>query len=198
MGFRLLYVCTGNICRSPFAEILTRHLLVERLGAGAAGFEVSSAGVGAVVGAPMHEFSRGALAPWSLEGAAAESFVARQLSATMVEEVDLVLGLNARHRSVIIDHQPGALATTFSLREFARLAVDIEPGLLPDEPVDRAHALVGHVRTRRETSRPVSQELDSVPDPIGGPPAAHRAAAELIGQSVSTIVDVLAGRRDRR
>jgi protein-tyrosine phosphatase len=25
-GFRLLYVCSGNICRSPFAEILTRHL----------------------------------------------------------------------------------------------------------------------------------------------------------------------------
>src|SRR4051812_32932148 len=53
--FRLLFVCTGNICRSPFAEILTRHLLVGRLGGRVAGrFEISSAGVQAVVGSPMH------------------------------------------------------------------------------------------------------------------------------------------------
>jgi hypothetical protein len=43
--FRVLYVCTGNICRSPFAEILTRHLLTGRLGGqAAAAFDVSSAG----------------------------------------------------------------------------------------------------------------------------------------------------------
>src|SRR5687768_1276786 len=97
--FGLLYVCTGNICRSPFAEILTRHLLVERLGAReAAAFEVSSAGVGAVVGAPMHELSRRELAPWYLDGVAAEAFVARQLRSAMIGEVDLVLGLNTRHR----------------------------------------------------------------------------------------------------
>ena len=32
--FRLLFICTGNICRSPFAEILTRHLLRGRRGGG--------------------------------------------------------------------------------------------------------------------------------------------------------------------
>ena len=45
-GFRILIVCTGNICRSPAAEILTRHLLIGRLGGRAASsFRVSSAGV---------------------------------------------------------------------------------------------------------------------------------------------------------
>jgi Low molecular weight phosphotyrosine protein phosphatase len=60
--FRLLFVCTGNICRSPFAEILTRHLLRGRLGGrAAAAFDVSSAGVAAVVGSAMHPDSRAEL-----------------------------------------------------------------------------------------------------------------------------------------
>src|SRR5687768_4984698 len=105
-GFRMLFVCTGNICRSPFAEILTRHLLVGRLGGRIASeFELSSAGVQAVVGAQMHEFSRRELAPWRLDGAASERFVARQLRSAMVGEVDLVLGVNTRHRSAVIERE---------------------------------------------------------------------------------------------
>jgi protein-tyrosine phosphatase len=67
-AFRL-YVCTGNICRSPFAEILTRHVLVDRLGGtAAAAFHIASAGVRAVAGAPMHPATREELRPWGLEG----------------------------------------------------------------------------------------------------------------------------------
>jgi protein-tyrosine phosphatase len=195
-GFGLLFVCTGNICRSPFAEILTRHLLAERLGApAAAGFAVASAGVGAVVGAPMHEFSRRELAAWRLDGAAADGFLARQLDSAVLAGVDLVLGVNTRHRATIVEREPAALARTFSLREFARLAAAVEPALLPDEPVARAHALVEQVRARRGLTPPVGPDADRVPDPMGGPPAAHHAAAVLIREAVETIVDVLAPRR---
>src|SRR6476620_8838125 len=84
--FRLLFICTGNICRSPFAEILTRHLLRGRLGGrGAGAFEVSSAGVSAVVGSGMHPDSRAELAPWHLDGALSAGFVARQLHPAMIE-----------------------------------------------------------------------------------------------------------------
>ncbi|HEX3606810.1 MAG TPA: hypothetical protein VH134_12870 [Candidatus Dormibacteraeota bacterium] len=72
--FRVLFVCTGNICRSPFAQVLTRYLLDVHLPAAAARFEIASAGVGAVVGSPMHPASRAALEPWGLAGAAAEDF----------------------------------------------------------------------------------------------------------------------------
>src|SRR6185437_3085008 len=85
-AFPLLFVCTGNICRSPFAEILTRHLLRGRLGGrAAAAFDVSSAGVAAVVGSAMHPDSRAELAPWGLDGAPADGFVARQLQSSMIE-----------------------------------------------------------------------------------------------------------------
>jgi protein-tyrosine phosphatase len=194
--FQLLFVCTGNICRSPFAEILTRHLLVGRLGGRAASaFEPASAGVQAVVGAPMHEHTRRELAPWHLNGAAAEHFVARQLRPEMVRDADLVLGLNVRHRSAVIEHEPQALATCFGLREFARLSAEVGPRGLPDDPVARAGALVEMVRSRRGLAPPTLPEADRVPDPIGGPQEAHHRAAMLIMEAVTGIVDVIAPRR---
>nr|WP_252442221.1 hypothetical protein [Pseudonocardia humida] len=194
--FSALFVCTGNICRSPFAEILTRHLLVGRLGGReAAAFELSSAGVQAVVGAPMHERSRAELAPWALDGSGSEAFRARQLRSELIREVDVVFGVNVRHRSAVIDREPAALASCFSLREFARLAAGVELAVLPEAPVDRAHALVEAVRTRRGLVPPPAPDADRVPDPMGGPQEAHHRAAVLIHEAVATLVDVIAPRR---
>jgi protein-tyrosine phosphatase len=197
--FRLLYVCTGNICRSPFAEILTRHLLVGRLGGRvASAFEVASAGVQGVVGSGIHPFIREELAPWGLDRAAADRFVARRLTSAMVTDAHLVLGASTRHRSLVVDRQPTALATSFSLREFARLAGEVDPADLPVEPVRRAHALVEQVRRRRGVSPPSLPEADRIPDPIGGPREAHHEAAVLIRDAVSRIVDVIAAPLSRR
>ena len=48
-SFRVLFVCTGNICRSPMAEGLLRHILPERL---KSKVTVSSAGTHAIDGNP--------------------------------------------------------------------------------------------------------------------------------------------------
>jgi protein-tyrosine phosphatase len=195
-AFRVLFVCTGNICRSPFAEILTRHLLVGRLGGrDAAAFEVSSAGVQAVVGSAMHPMTRRELYPWLLDGLASEHFVARQLRSAMVGEVDLVLGLNTRHRSAVIEREPAALASCFSIREYARLAAEVDQSALPAEPVARAHALIDLVRTRRGLAPPTLPDADRVPDPMGGGQDAHHKAAVLIADAVNVIVDVIAPRK---
>jgi protein-tyrosine phosphatase len=113
----------------------------------------------------------------------------------MVGEVDLVLGLNTRHRSAVIEREPAALATCFSLREYARLAADVDRAALPDEPVARAHALVDLVRTRRGLAPPTVPDADRVPDPMGGPQAAHHNAAVLIADAVNSIIDVIAPRK---
>ena len=168
--FRLLFVCTGNICRSPFAEILTRHLLRGRLGGRAAqAFEISSAGVQAVVGSAMHPDSRAELEPWNLHGSHADGFVARQLRSAMIERSDLVLGATPRHRSAVVARCPAALPITFSLREFARLAAAVDPGQLPAHPVARAHALVELARLQRGLV-PVGPRRRRHPRPDGPPP----------------------------
>lgn len=191
--FRLLFVCTGNICRSPFAEILTRHLLIGRLGGRlASAFEVGSAGVQAVVGAQMHPDSRDELTPWGLDLAVAGRFTARQLRSTMVEKSHLVLGANPRHRSLVVERSPAGLQKTFGLREFVRLAQAVDASALPEHPVHRAHALVDLARRQRGLLPPVALEDDRVPDPMGGSTDDHHCAATLIREAVSTIVDIVA------
>jgi protein-tyrosine phosphatase len=191
-AFRLLFVCTGNICRSPFAEILTGHLLRGRLGGRAAGaFEVSSAGVGAVVGSGMHPDSRAELAPWHLDGGRSADFTARQLEPRLIERSDLVLGATVRHRSAVVEQCPAALPITFALREFARLAAAVDPAELPAHPVARAHALVERARLRRGLVPPDAAG-DDVPDPIGGSREAHHRAAELARAALTTVVEVIA------
>ncbi len=189
--FRLLFVCTGNICRSPFAEIITRHLIIGRLGGKAASaFVVSSAGVRAVHGSAMHPDSRAELAPWGLDGAAAERFTARQLRSAMVLESDLVLGATPRHRSAVVERAPAALPITFSLREFARLSEAVDPDDLPVDPVERARALVELARAQRGLVPP-PEDGDDIPDPIGGPQSAHHSSALLIRETVQRVADVM-------
>ncbi len=189
--FRVLFVCTGNICRSPFAEILTRHLLHSRLGGRAArAFEVSSAGVQAVVGSAMHPDSRAELAPWNLHGTPAAAFTARQLQPALIERSHLVLGMTPRHRSAVVALCPAALPLTFALREFARLAAAVDPGQLPAHPVARAHALVDLARLQRGLVPP-DPDGDDIPDPMGRPRAAHHHAAQLAHAAVAAVVDVV-------
>ncbi len=191
--FRLLFVCTGNICRSPFAEILTRHLLVGRVGGRASeAFDVSSAGVNAVVGSTMHPDSRAELGPWRLDGDVAERFVARQLRSAMIEESHLVLGANPRHRSSVVEQVPAALPIAFGLREFARLAASVDPATLPADPVARAHELVEQARLRRGLVRPDDPDDDRIPDPMGRSKQAHHDAAVLVKAAVETVVEVIA------
>lgn len=190
-SFRLLFVCTGNICRSPFAEILMRHLLAERLGRpAAASFEVASAGVHGVEGAPIHPDTRAELGPFGIDGEPADHFTARRLASAMVESSDLVLGANPSHRAAVVDSTPDALPFVFSLREFARLAVAVDPRGLPSVPVERAHALVEAARSRRGLVPP-APDGDRIPDPMGHPAAAHHAAAVLIREALAVIVGAL-------
>ena len=88
---RILFVCLGNICRSPTAEGVTRHLLAER-GPGRARSQVDSAGTGGWhVGAPPDERSAAAAAARRgivLEGAA------RQVRASDFADYDLLVAMD--------------------------------------------------------------------------------------------------------
>jgi protein-tyrosine phosphatase len=192
-AFGVLFVCTGNICRSPFAEILTRHLIAGRTDDSAhADFDVSSAGMRAVVGAPMHPATRSELACRGADGSAVDRFRARQLDLSMIRGADLVLGAGPEHRAAVVECDPTALRKAFSLREFARLVGTVDPATLPRQPAERARALVEHARSRRGMLPPVDPGADRIPDPIGLPDKAHRDAARLIDQAVTIVVTSIA------
>ncbi len=191
--FRLLYVCTGNICRSPFAQFHTRFLLGARLGPWAHTFAVHSAGVSAVRGHGMHEDTRPLLAS-RRDHPDVAAFAARQLPDRDVLLADLVLTMTREHRSTVLGDVPRALPTTFTLREFARLLRAADPAALaalPRPPVDRARALVALARNTRGTVPAVPAEEDAVPDPVSGGPEAHAEAAHVIDECVRTFLDLL-------
>jgi len=98
----ILFVCTGNTCRSPMAEELLRRALESR---GLAGqVIVTSAGTGAWDGAPASE---GAYLVGLEQGVDLSGHRARLLSRELVRSADLILVMS-RHHAVRVAELGGA------------------------------------------------------------------------------------------
>lgn len=95
-AFRLLFVCSGNTCRSPLAEALARQIAQEE--GWASVLAVGSAGTGAYPGAPASEGSRRAAQRHGLDLSEHE---ARVLDLESVRESDLVLVMSPHHLSMV-------------------------------------------------------------------------------------------------
>ena len=106
----ILFVCTGNICRSPMAEGLFRHALKGR-----SDFRVFSAGVGAVDGLPPSEFAVKALKELGIDISKQRS---RMLTADLIQQADYIFGMTHSHVDAITLLYPQASEKTFLLREF--------------------------------------------------------------------------------
>jgi len=163
--FTILTVCTGNICRSPLAHLLLRDGLADL------GVTVHSAGVGALVDRGMPEQSL-AIAR-SLGIVDAEAHRARQITADMVREADLILPMAREHRAAIVELVPRASAKTFTMREFGRIASHITDGALAQAvqdgatPAERMRLAVEEIGfSRGEVPPPASLEDDNIVDPF--------------------------------
>lgn len=88
---RVLFVCTGNTCRSPLAEAIARKVCIER---GFADIEASSAGTSAWEGASA---SDGALLVGLERGLDLNAHRSRQLSRELVSASDLILAMGPHH-----------------------------------------------------------------------------------------------------
>ena len=188
--FDILFVCTGNICRSPVAETMTRRLLDERLGASAMAFIVASAGTLATRGTGMAAATRAALTAYGAPEEA-RSFRARRLDPDMVAAADVVLTAERRHRQLVVMLQPAALPTTFCLLEFVRLLDGVDRHELPADPVEHAHAAVALARKRRGAAGHVDALADALPDPSTQTSSAHRRSVDLIATTSARLVELL-------
>ncbi len=106
----ILFVCTGNVCRSPMAEGLFRHATKGR-----GDFRVLSAGVGAVDGMPPSEHAVKALRELGLDISHQSS---RMLTGELVQQADYIFGMTHSHVDAITLLYPQAAEKTFLLREF--------------------------------------------------------------------------------
>jgi protein-tyrosine phosphatase len=191
--FRVLHVCTGNICRSPIAERLTRAGLESRVGADAERFLVESAGTWGHSGSAMEPHALSTLASYGVDG---HGFRARELVAEHVVAADLILGATREHRAAAVVLHPRAASRTFTLREFARLVAAVDPRQLPSgDPVERARALVKAAAAGRGMAPPRSPRDDDLDDPYQAPASAFTVCADLVASTLRGPLDLLAGAR---
>ena len=118
---KILFVCTGNVCRSPMAAAMAARMLAER---GRSDVEVSSAGTAAADGAPASE---GAYLVGLEKGLDLSAHVARHLTRELVSGADLIFGMSDHHveRAVALGGEARShLLGTYAGRVFAEAEVD--------------------------------------------------------------------------
>lgn len=105
---RIVFVCTGNTCRSPMAEAVCKKRLADRLGCAveelpARGFVVESAGLAAADGLPAAEE---AVAVAAGLGADLSKHESRLLTPEQAVEADHLLGMTLSHVRALLDYFP--------------------------------------------------------------------------------------------
>jgi len=172
--FGVLFVCTGNICRSPTAEALARRELARYPGVP---LEVSSAGSHALEGNPAA--SRSMLAA-STRGASLERHFARELTRRRVRSAGLILCMAAEHRPFVLSYDRSAANRTFLLATFARVAGEWD--WLAGSPAELVALAAEHGR---------ELDGDDVDDPLGHPAEAYAACAERLDGLVTPVIAAL-------
>lgn len=171
----MLYVCTGNVCRSPMAELLFRGWISPEVQVA-----VSSAGMQALVGHGIDRSSASALGQLGIDPSRHR---ARQFEPWMGADADLILTAERTHRDQVMTQLPSALRRTFTMKEFARLSRHATPG--------RALDVIAEIAAIRHVDGAVDDDTDNMPDPYRGLIRAATSIAQQVTETVHATIGVL-------
>lgn len=191
--FEILTVCTGNICRSPLAEVMLRTRL-EALGA-----NVHSAGTQGLDSAPMTPEAQKLAAQLGANVEYADAHRSRYLTEAELTSPDLILAMSREHRRRIVEFAPSRLRSAFTVREFARLAADTADAEIVaaadaagTDPSKRVRAAVAAVAGMRGMSAPPADpEDDDVIDPYRRSWNTYELSASQLSPAIDEVVRVV-------
>ena len=169
---KVVFVCTGNLCRSPMAEGLLRHSLAER---GCNGVEVTSVGTWAYADNPAMPEAVETLRELGIDLSQHRS---RAVDEAELNEADVIVVMTSVHIRELKSTVPDVMHKVLMMKELS----EITPAQVSDDgtPRERLQALL-------TGTKPASRRSLDVDDPIGLP----RGAYERCGRELQAGVDVL-------
>lgn len=170
-------VCTGNICRSPMAEVMLRTELSRR---GCDGIEVASAGTWAGYGNPAQPE---ALEVMQNRGIDLEAHRSRPVDPEELAAADLVVAMTSVHARELGQLAEAVGTKMVLMKELVKMEVEECPSPAVE---DRLKTLLGGKRP------PARRALD-LDDPMGQPVFAYERAAREIAEGVRRLADLLCG-----
>jgi glycine hydroxymethyltransferase len=174
----ILFVCTGNICRSPMAEALMRELNRHR-----PDLRIQSAGLGAMDGMPPSDHAVEAMAEVGLDISHHRSAALRS---DMIERADFIFTMTRQQQDAIQTIYPSAAEKTFLLREFEQTAAGQDRDIF--DPIGRSlevyrqtrdqirQALAGLIEFIRQTETQAGRAARAMVAPAARPEPPLRVA----------------------
>src|SRR6266481_1437018 len=166
----VLFVCTGNVCRSPMAEGIFRYAMQGR-----GDYRVFSAGLGAMEGQPPSHYAVQAVRELGIDISGQRS---RMLTPELVHQADYIFGMTHSHIDTVMLLYPQAAEKTFLLREFDDTLDFFEKDI--SDPIGGSYEVYLVCRLLLEKGiASIIQYLErGAPEPAG---AAHNSSMIAIG-----------------
>jgi len=193
---KILFVCTGNTCRSPMAEALLRSKARER----GLSVEIRSAGVSTIDGLPVSPNAVQALRQRDIE----HKGISHRLTMDAVEWADLILTMTTSHKRSLLHLYPGAVDKAYTLKEYTNLTDSV----LQD--IEELEQLYSELQLKQALGQQLADaerirllELErripgfDISDPFGGELTVYTSCATEIEQALQVLVEKLdAGQRN--
>ncbi|MBI3920518.1 MAG: low molecular weight protein arginine phosphatase [Armatimonadetes bacterium] len=184
---QILFVCTGNTCRSPMAEGLGRELSVE-WGVLARSVRWSSAGLAAT---PEMPADPSAVNVMLAEGIDISDHHTQVLSLHLIKEADLILTMTTYQKEEIVARYPFVQSRVFALKEYAHQAAfaarEFSEENVPDNPLVREIL-------EMEPNAPLDMDIH---DPVGGSREVYQSCMQEIRAAVESLLETVDPRRGR-
>ena len=174
---RILFVCTGNICRSPMGEYLFRRYTQ------GTSLEIDSAGTHSLVGHAIDPSSKALL---DAAGIDASEFRSTQLTQGIADDADLILCFEPEQQHNIVVIAPTALPYTFTLTDFSNMcAYCAQKGMISGNTIqERLQSVID----QSMLARPALPPAATIPDPYRKNFEAFRSAANATNDTIRNIL----------